>query len=81
MEKSLKILKIEFDSEPGYGDSDKYIKTKIKIYAGVMITNFRSKKKAKRKSMMQVYINNDTRFCYQGKEKVLSSNNFGRMQI
>ena len=43
-------MKIEFDSEPGYGDSDKYIKTKIKIYAGVMITNFRSKKKLKEKA-------------------------------
>ena len=26
-------------------------------------------------------INNDARFCYQSKEKVLSSNTFGRMQI
>ena len=24
-----KVLKIKFDSEPGYGDDDKYIKTKI----------------------------------------------------
>ena len=26
-----KLLKIEFDSKPVYGDDDKYIKTKIKI--------------------------------------------------
>ena len=26
------LLNIEFDSEPVYGDNDKYIKTKIKIY-------------------------------------------------
>ena len=39
------LLKIEFDSEPVYGDSDKYIKTEIKIYAGSIITNFQSKKK------------------------------------
>ena len=38
-----KLLKIELDSEPVYGDSDKYIKTKIKIYGGCMITNFQSK--------------------------------------
>ena len=44
-----KLLKIEFDSEPVYGDSDKYIKTKIKIYAGSMITNFQSKKLPKEK--------------------------------
>ena len=50
-----KLLKTEFDSEPVYGDNDKYIKTKIKIYAGSMITNFQSnkipKEKARRKSL------------------------------
>ena len=35
-----KLMKIKFDSEPIYGDNDKYIKTKIKIYADSMITNF-----------------------------------------
>ena len=30
---------------------------------------------------MQVFINNNARFCCQSKEKVLSSNDFGRMQI
>ena len=45
-----KLLKIEFDSEPVYGDNDKYIKTKIKIYAGSMITNFQSKKMPKEKA-------------------------------
>ena len=39
-----KLLKMEFDSEPVYGDIDKYIKTKIEIYSGSMITNFQSKK-------------------------------------
>ena len=28
------LLNIKFDSEPVYGDNDKYIKTKIKIYDG-----------------------------------------------
>ena len=33
MEKNLKnLLNIKFDSEPVYGDNDKYIKAKIKIY-------------------------------------------------
>ena len=45
-----KLLKIEFDSEPVYGDNDKYIKTKIKIYAGSMITNFQSKKMPKERA-------------------------------
>ena len=35
-----KLLKMELDSEPVYGDSDKYIKTKIEIYAASMIANF-----------------------------------------
>ena len=78
MEKSWKI---EFDSEPVYGDNDKYTKTKIEIYGGSMITNFQGKKNTKRKRTMQVFINNNVRFCYQSKEKVLSSNTFGRMQI
>ena len=43
------LLKIEFDSKPVYGDSDKYIKTEIKIYAGSIITNFQSKKKPQKK--------------------------------
>ena len=30
---------------------------------------------------MQVFINNNARFCYQSKEKVLSSNTFERMKI
>ena len=50
MEKSLKIIEIEFDNEPVYGDNDKHIKTKIKIYAGSMITNFHSKKIPKEKA-------------------------------
>ena len=38
------LLKVEFDSKPFYGDDDKYIKTKIKIYGGSIITNFHNKK-------------------------------------
>ena len=39
-----KLLKIELDSKPVYGDDDKYIKTKIKIQGGSVITNFQDKK-------------------------------------
>ena len=45
-----KLLKIEFDSKPVYGDNHKYIKTKLKIYAGSMIANFQSKKIPKEKA-------------------------------
>ena len=30
---------------------------------------------------MQVFIDNNARLCYKSKEKALSSNTFGRMQI
>ena len=49
-EKVEKLLKIDFESKPVYGDDDKYIKTKIKVYADSMITNFHNKKKPKEKA-------------------------------
>ena len=42
-------MKIEFGSELVYDDNDKYIITKIKIYAGSIITNFHSKNLPKEK--------------------------------
>ena len=45
-----KLLKIEFDSEPVYADADNYIKIKIKIYDGCMITNVQSTKMPKEKA-------------------------------
>ena len=38
------LMNIKFDSEPVYGDDDKYIKTKIKMYGGIVNTNFQGKK-------------------------------------
>ena len=49
-EKNEKLMKINFESKPVYGDDDKYIKTKIKIYADNMITNFHNKKMPKEKA-------------------------------
>ena len=40
MEKFRNILNIKFDTAPVYGDNDKYIKTKIKIYEDKVNTNF-----------------------------------------
>ena len=48
-EKVEKLMKKDFESKPVYGDDDKYIKTKIKIYADSMITNFQNKKMPKEK--------------------------------
>ena len=44
------LLKIEFNSKPVYGDDDKYIKTKIKIYGDSVNTNFQDKKMPKEKA-------------------------------
>ena len=45
-----KLLKIKFDSKLVYGDNDKYIKTKTKIYDGSLNTNFQGKKMSKEKA-------------------------------
>ena len=43
-ERISNLMHIEFDSEPVYGDNDKHIKTRIKMYEGRVNTNFRGKK-------------------------------------
>ena len=45
-----KFTSIKFDSEPVYGDIDKYIKTKIKLYGDKVNTNFQGKKISKESS-------------------------------
>ena len=49
-EKVEKLMKIDFESKPVNGGDDKYIKTKIKIYASSMITNFNNKEMSKEKA-------------------------------
>ena len=43
-EKVGSLMNIKFDSEPVYGDNDKYIKIKIKSYGDKINTNFKGKK-------------------------------------
>ena len=45
-----KLMKINFESNPVYGEDVKYIKTKIKTYAGSIITNVHNKKMSKEKA-------------------------------
>ena len=54
-EKFETFLKIDFESKPVYGDDEKYIKTKIKIHAGSVISNFHNKKCLKKKHDASVY--------------------------
>ena len=49
-EKVKKSLRIDFENKPVYGDDDEYIKTKIKLYADNMITNFHNKDMPKEKA-------------------------------
>ena len=49
-EKVEKLIKIDLEKKPVYGDNDKYIKTKIKICAGSMTRNFYKKKVPKGKA-------------------------------
>ena len=44
MGKSQQFNELKFDSEPVYGDNDKYITTKIKSYGDRINTNFQDKK-------------------------------------
>ena len=43
-DKIEKLMRIDFESKPVYGDDDKYIKTKIKTYTDSIFTNFHNKK-------------------------------------
>ena len=54
-EKTELILNIDFESKPVYGDNDKYIKAKRKIYADSIITNFHKKKILKKNHHVNVY--------------------------
>ena len=42
-ERVSNLINIEFDSEPVFGDNDKYIMTKIKLYGDKINTNFQKK--------------------------------------
>ena len=60
-------MSIDFDTKTTYGNDYKYTKTKIKTYEDSITTNFYnkkgSKKKTEKKNTMQIFINNNTRFC------------------
>ena len=47
-EKIERLMIIDFDSKPNYGDDDKYPNTKIKTYEDNIITNFYNKKGSKK---------------------------------
>ena len=66
MGKIEKLMRINFESQPVYGDDDKYMKTKMKIYTDNIITNFHDKKMPDEKApcKWQMLINNNNRLSY-----------------
>ena len=63
-EKVEKLMKIDFESKPVYGDDDKYIKPKIKICADNMITHVHNKKMPKVKAPCKCFLDNNDRLSY-----------------
>ena len=57
-EKIEKLMRRDFESKTVYGNDDKYIKTKIRIYAGNLITNFHNKKYQKKNYHAKITILN-----------------------
>ena len=56
MEKIGRLMSIDFNSKNTYGvGDDKYIKTKIKTFTNIIITNFHNKKCQKKKYHVNVY--------------------------
>ena len=78
--KNSNLMSIEFDSEPVYGDNDKYIKTKIKMYEDRVNTNFQGKKALKENASYKCLslIMLDSSLIRVNK-KILSTNTFGRV--
>ena len=60
-------MKKEVDSNPVYGNSDKYIKTKIKSYGDKISKNFQDKKTPSKKYIIQIFVIGNARFCYWSK--------------
>ena len=55
--KTERLMSIDFDSRPTYGDDDKYIKTKIKTYEDSITTNFYNEKGSKKYQKKKYHAN------------------------
>ena len=65
-------MRIHFENKPVYGDDDKYIEEKIKIYAGSVITNFHNKKVLNEKTSCKCLSITMLDSVIKGNKKVLS---------
>ena len=68
------LLGTEFDSETVYGDTDSYIKRKVKMYDNKVNTNFQGKETPKGDSSYECLddYDNYVRFCCYGWKEILS---------
>ena len=71
------LMNIEFDCELVYGDIDKYLKTKIKMYEDKVNTNFQGKNLPEENASYDCL----SLITLDSVIKVLSSNTFGRVYI
>ena len=76
-----KLLRIDFESKPLYGDDNKYIKAKINMYANNMITNVNNKKMPNENAPCKLLSIIMIDSVIKANKKILSSNSFRRMQI
>ena len=75
------LMDVKFDSEPVYGDNDKYIKTKIKIDKDKVNTNFQGKKVPKENASYKCVSLIMLDSVIKASQKASSSNTFGRVQV
>ena len=78
-EKISSLIGKEFDSEPVYGDSDKYIKTKIKSYGDKAGTNFHGEKIPKENTSYKFLSLIMLHSFIKVNRTILSRNTLGRM--
>ena len=75
------LMDVKFDSEPVYGDNDKYTKTKIKIDKDKVNTNFQGKKvpeeNASYKCVSLIMLDS----VIKASQEASSSNTFGRVKV
>ena len=55
--KTERLMSIDFESKPTYGDDNKYIKTKIKTYEDSITTDFYNKKGSKKYQKKKYHAN------------------------
>ena len=75
------LMDVKFDSEPVYGDNDKYIKTKIKIDKDKVNTNFQGKKVPKENASYKCVSLIMLDSVVKASQKASSPNTFGRVQV